>query len=127
MKSSLNSTGDINPTVDSSLNSNLDSSLNTASASDDSVMKLRESSTSEGENSIMEVVEQDEKKIEVPKKDFLKPSLPPHHFRHIDVLNPGGDCKTLQLMSSRSTGRQRDEVISLRPCSLFSDNSMELS
>ena len=77
MKSSLNSTGDINPTVDSSLNSNLDSSLNTASASDDSVMKLRESSTSEGENSIMEVVEQDEKKIEVPKKDFLKPASPP--------------------------------------------------
>ena len=80
MESSLNSTGDINSTVDSSLNSNLDSSLNTTSASDDSVMKLLEASTSEGENSIMEVVEQDEKKIEVPKKarPRPRPRLPPH-------------------------------------------------
>ena len=53
-------------------------------------MKLLESSTSEGENSITEVVEQDEKKIEVPKKDFLKAEAASPPFQTHRRVEPWG-------------------------------------
>ena len=69
INSSLNSTVDLslNSTMDLSLNS----SLNTTYASEDSIMKLLESSTSEGESLVLEAVEKEkEKKTEAPKKEY---------------------------------------------------------